>query len=143
MASVRAEMVEERNALLKQKQAADDKVAKLEKKVDQLKADQELIIEKEKEKAAAAAAETAKKESEDQITKLTESVDVVNKRLVDTEKKLAASGNESLLEFKIAVDHLQKEFNAAAGCIESMETEPAEKAKTALGTVMKKLIDQI
>ena len=137
---------EELNKVTKAKEDADVKIEKLKAQIEQQKKDQEQIVAKEREKAAEEAKEQAKKEVEEEMANLMSIVENASKAKLEAEKKLSASSNTDIMKFKFIVDQLQKDFNQAKDSlsdIEANDSEQGDKLRTALKTILGKLLEQL
>lgn len=143
---VRSEMVAEQNEILQQKSKSDDKVKKLEAKLEQLRADHQQILNREISKAVEEASAEAKAESEEELRKLMSATDEAVKTRMEVEKKLAASSSTDLIEFRFLVKELQENFSAAVGVLEAIKAKDPEMAANlhnGLNAIMNKLIEQL
>jgi|GEM_PF-545503 len=124
----------------------EDMKAKLEKERKKAKKAKD-SIEDEKNKAYAEATKKAAEEAKTEAQKETESIrkaaEEARQEIEQLKKKLAASGNENLVAFKVKADQLQKDFNSCLDNIDNADDEQAAKMKAALLKLINVMADQL
>lgn len=112
----------------KKASTANDKAEKIQKKLDQMKADQEKAVEDARAAALEEGKLQGKQENDEEVQKYKTEADEAVKARQAAEKQLAASSSKDLMRISFLIEDLQKTFNDAIEILENIEVNDREQA---------------
>lgn len=126
--------------------ASNKKIEKLQEEVKNLKESQGKAVEEAKASTLEEAREIAKKELEEEMSKLMTVVEDANKARMEAEKKLQSSSNQDLMNFKFLIDEIQDRFNNALNALDNIganDKEQSDKLRGGLKVILGKLAERL